>query len=222
MADNALMGPNFEPPYDSPIEQLFAVNAIKYLGESVTLAKQVEAPTPWGTFRMDFVANGKGPQVAVECDGKEFHEEFRDEFRDALLLGTGAVDTIYHFRGSDLTYHLEDLLYLMSRWDPHLFSERGTINLGKLASEQVKAYGESGHTGGTTVVYPPPDDYRTRGVTYIDVDRRSRHISAGTRQHWTYLYARAQGYNCRTLDELLETHRAWMEGKKSQDLNRDK
>lgn len=208
MAEDLFNGPCYEPPYDSPIEDLFAVNAIKYLDPSVRLDKQVEAATPWGTFRIDFVLSGNGPRVGVECDGREFHEEYRDEWRDALLLGTGAVDTIYHLRGADLTYHVEDLLYLMSRWDGHLFSERGKVVLGKLASEQVRPYGDGDWFSGTTVGYPPRPEDGVHGVTYIDVERRTTHIPPGKRQHWPYLYKRAQGYSCRTLDELIATHKA--------------
>ena|SRR5436190_12401087 len=208
MTSSAFQGSFYDPPYDSPIEDWFAINAIKYLDEAAQMEKQVDAPTPWGTFRMDFLLTGGGPRVAIECDGRDYHDQYRDEWRDALLLGTNATDTIYHFRGADLHYHVADLLYLLMRWEPHLFSDRGKTNLARLASAQVKQYGNTEPTGGTIIGFPPQPEYGLRGITFIDVERRSRIIPPGRRQHWTWLYKCAQEYDQHTLDALIEAHSA--------------
>src|SRR5689334_20970735 len=117
----------FDPPYDSPIEELLAWNLDKYIHEDVKLDKQFEAPTPIATFRLDLVARApSGGRVGFECDGNEYHQDaFRDEFRDALILGSKAVDVVYRMRGQDLHYHTQDCLYVAMKQDPALFSERG-------------------------------------------------------------------------------------------------
>lgn len=129
--------PLYQPPYDSPIEEIFAWHCTKYLCSSVAFDTQVELDTRHGQFRMDFVLTDADQKVAVECDGHEFHDPFRDEFRDAILLGEDHLETIYHFRGCDLTYHAEDCLWLMSILNPNLFSERGRLNLSQLHKLEI-------------------------------------------------------------------------------------
>ena len=130
--------PEFEPPYDSPIEESFAYNIVKYLDESVTFKKQVPADTACGRFRLDFMAHKSGRCIGFECDGKEFHNSKRDSWRDALILETGAVEVIYRFLGENLTYNMNDCLFVLAVYEPQLFSERGLQNLKVLASGDVK------------------------------------------------------------------------------------
>lgn len=60
-----------------------------------------------------------------------------------MVLGSQTVDTISRFKGSDLTYHMEDCLYLFYIWEPYLFSPAGALRLRALASEQARRYGDS-------------------------------------------------------------------------------
>jgi hypothetical protein len=117
---------------ESPIEEIFAWECMKYLDNSVSLESQVEVNTEHGQFRIDFVMSHRGKGIAVECDGHDFHEGFRDEFRDAILLGEGHFETIYHFRGCDLTHRDKDCLWLISALDAYVFTERAHLILDKL------------------------------------------------------------------------------------------
>ncbi len=130
----------FDPPYDSPIEEDLAWGLSKHLAESVRLQKQVEVATEFCKFYIDLVAEtAAGVRVGFECDGREYHQEgLRDECRDALILGVKAVSAIYRFRGQDIHYHRDDCLFYILRKDPYLFSERGTRNIDLLASEGAK------------------------------------------------------------------------------------
>ena len=127
-------------PLESPLEELFAFNLEKYLDSSINLQNQIEVETICGNFRIDFVAYSKIKRIAFECDGADYHNVARDEWRDAMILGAKAVDVIYRLRGSDLTYHIEDCLYLISKWEPEIFSQRGKINLEILASKKKKIF----------------------------------------------------------------------------------
>jgi len=191
----------YDPPYDSPLEDLFAWNAVKYLDASVTLRKQVEVDTICGTFRMDFVAIRGESRVAFECDGAEFHDELRDEWRDAMILGTGETDFIYRLRGRDLVHHLEDCLYLSSRWNPELFSSRGLSILSDLASEKAKA-SETNDSTRWYVTY----GLKSHGEGYVDqisVQRTPRLLPKGVRLFWKQIYAFAQDNGGGNLDELI-------------------
>jgi hypothetical protein len=121
-----------EEPFDSPIEAAFAESCFKFLSPAVHVQQQRKVSTTHGSFRLDFLMLVKGRKIAVECDGKDFHEGLRDELRDAILLGEGKCETIYHFRGCDLVYHPYDCVWLMSVLDKDLFSQRGHIQLNQL------------------------------------------------------------------------------------------
>src|SRR5947209_4872370 len=124
------MPSEFDPPYDSPIEEDLAWGLSKHLGASVRLHKQVEVPTSVTTFYLDLVAEtSSGYRVAFECDGQAYHQDgLRDECRDALILATSKVAAIYRFRGQDLYYHRDDCLFYVLKNDSRLFSERGQRN----------------------------------------------------------------------------------------------
>jgi len=131
----------YTPPYDSPIEDRFALHYVKYASEEVDMAPQFEVATLCGHFIIDFVlTTSEGYRVGIECDGREYHDQSRDEWRDAMILGESHVDAIYRLRGSDITYYIEDILYLMAVLDPHLFSDRATENLKVLASTEIRQF----------------------------------------------------------------------------------
>lgn len=126
------LGPGFEPPYDSPIEETFAWNAIKYVRPDTSLHKQYDISTKRGGFRLDFVLERNGRRVAFECDGKEFHDAYRDEWRDAITLGEGHVEVVYRLRGHDIHFHISEILYVVAHWESDLFTEAGRLNLSSL------------------------------------------------------------------------------------------
>jgi len=137
------------------LEDLLAWNLDKYLDDLVVLHKQFEVETICGKFRVDLAAVQGTRTVGFECDGKDFHNAFRDDWRDAMILGTGAIDLIYRFRGCDLIYHMNDCLYVVSRLDKSLFSQRGFVNLNRLASPAAKAISSLDEcTYSIPVVYP--------------------------------------------------------------------
>ncbi len=121
--------PSYEPPYDSPIEDSFAWHIVKYLPPNATLTPQVEVATQCGTYRIDFVCTSGGRTVGFECDGQKYHDEARDEWRDALILGTRRVNAIFRITGRSIFNQIERTLYLVSRCERSLFSQRGCTNL---------------------------------------------------------------------------------------------
>jgi very-short-patch-repair endonuclease len=125
------------PPYDSPIEDIFAYTAVKRLATSVVLTPQVTVQTIAGNFRLDFVLTHSDFKIGIECDGKQFHDHARDNCRDTFILGTGQVDAIFRLRGNDIFYRIDDCLYLMSLYYPSYFSKRGMSNLERLCGSEA-------------------------------------------------------------------------------------
>ena len=137
---HAARKPALDPPYESPLEEAFAHNVIKYLDDGVTLGKQMEVNTICGQFRIDFVAERSGRRIGLECDGADFHPSpLRDEWRDAMILGDGPIVSIYRFRGKDVFSRVEDCLFILSAWERRFFSERGLRRLEVEASEEARA-----------------------------------------------------------------------------------
>ena len=133
--------PSYSPPYGSPLENDFAYQVVKHLDVAVDLQAQYHVETICGLFIVDFVAvSSSGRHVGFECDGKEFHNASRDEWRDAMILGSEELDAIYRLRGADIIHQLDNILFLLSRCETELFSERGRRNLISLAHPEVRDF----------------------------------------------------------------------------------
>ncbi len=213
MNETQTSGPCYDPPYDSPIEEIFAHNALKYVAEDASIETQFVVKTICGTFRLDFVIERQGRRLGIECDGHNFHDEHPDEWRDAMILGTGAVDAIYRLRGRDLFYHVEDLFFLMSRTDPAFFSPRGIIILAKLASDETKGYADDDHSVGTIVTYRMKPGEHRREPLYLEIHRRHRHYGTNKQPFWWVYWRQAKRFAGRVqnVDELIAIDKQWVE-----------
>ena len=138
----------YAPPYDRPVEDEFAWHLVKYLDERSGLVYQHRAETPAGPVWVDFVVEtlvpvAEGRPPLLRRVGFELTAEGDDAdavaLRDALLVGTGALDALYRFDSRSLLYRLHDALAVVMAWEPALFSDRGRVNLDRLASEEALA-----------------------------------------------------------------------------------
>jgi very-short-patch-repair endonuclease len=121
--------PTYEPPYDSPIEDIFAWEIVKYLHEDAEFHPQFEVKTQCGPYWIDFVCISGGRTIGFECDGQGYHDEARDEWRDALIMETRRVNAIYRIRGRNIFHQIGRAFYLVSGYEKNLFSDRGSTNL---------------------------------------------------------------------------------------------
>lgn len=201
--------PFFNPPYDSPIEERFAYHAVKYLDERIKFVPQYEVTTICGRFVVDFVAETEsGYKIGFECDGKEFHDESRDEWRDAMILGADAVHTMYRLKGSDITYHLDDVLFVLSFFEPEIFSERGRINLTSLASESAKRTVTDQSYKSGSFIFIHYFDERTKKINLsAQVFRLRKYPGEGRREFWPTLFEFAKSEGGGNLDDLRAEYR---------------
>ena len=103
------------PPYESVLEERFANVFLRFARKDVKMETQVTCKTLCGDFRPDFIITEQsGRKIAIECDGKDYHNEHRDEWRDAMLIGDDFVDEIYRIRGVDIKYNLNEILLIMT------------------------------------------------------------------------------------------------------------
>jgi hypothetical protein len=195
--------------YESELERIFDWNFEKYVEKGVTIQPQHECATMLGTFRLDFLIKGK-LKVGVELDGEEFHDEFRDECRDAIILGENHVDVIYRFKGKDIYHNTADMLHLMAKCDPWIFSDGGRANLKTLRCRRFEQMGEIDPEYDLhflTVSFFENDEEKFRGT---EASRRA--VVSKHRQHWRYLYEDALATRPPNVDAMVEAQKAaWTE-----------
>lgn len=191
------------PPYDSPIENRFASYFVKYAADDIEMLPQYAVSTICGRFVLDFLLVAPGNvRVGIECDGREFHNASRDEWRDAMILGDNHVDVIYRMRGSDITYFIEDLLYLLQKLEPCLFGDRASANLAANCSEDVKR----------TPVDPTKNVHRVRyqnetDIGYLQLGSTHRQPQSDGRFFWMTIYKFAVESGGGDLDKLISDYR---------------
>ncbi len=196
---------NYLPPYESPLEESFALTLDKYLADEVRIAKQVEVQTLCGGYRLDFVASCEGhPSVAFECDGEDYHDQDRDEWRDALILDATNLQAIYRFQGSALFYHMEDCLYVLARWERHLFSDRGRTILAQLATKSASRAADRISFSGALLYYQ--DDDASSGLYVARIERHVIEAPPGCRSFLKSILEYAKRSGLTDLDEIRAQH----------------
>lgn len=154
--------PNFDPPYDSPIEHEFAWSLSKVLADGVVLEKQVPVNTPKANYRLDLVASIADRKIAFELDGKDIHtgaNQSRDDLRDARILKSQAVDAIYRLTGKDVWYHMSECLLLLRMYEPRVISagvDRLRAAVDARVLEQIDATDVADEFTGTIVTVFEP------------------------------------------------------------------
>ena len=197
--------PSYSPPYDSPLENDFAYQAVKHFDGAVDLQTQYHVKTICGLFIVDFVAvSSSGRHVGFECDGKEFHDASRDEWRDAMILGSKELDAIYRLRGADIAFQLDNILFLLSCCETELFSERGRLNLTSLAHPEVRNFEILPEKTNFHIAF---GDDGFNPINQIHLERRYREIPAGHRQFWQTAYQFAASIGGGPLDAVMEEYR---------------
>jgi len=184
--------------WESPIEEIFARKCCRYLSREADFDCQVEVCTRHERFRVDFVLSRAHETIAVECDGHDFHNPLRDEFRDAVLLGEGHFTAVYHFRGCDITFYLEDCLWLMSVKFPALFSERGRHQLDCLHELEIVPLLSQREA---VILRKPADPFRRAWVF-----RRNIQQKLSSNPYWPYwrrLYEFAGRHPGLSLDQVI-------------------
>jgi hypothetical protein len=132
----------YAPPYERPVEDELAWHLVKYLDPEVGLLYQHRVATPAGPVWVDFVVETVLEGGLVRRVGFDLTEPSDDlglaEMRDALLVGTGALDAHYRLPAEAARTRLLDALAVLAQCEPNLFSERGRVNLERLASDEAR------------------------------------------------------------------------------------
>lgn len=129
----------YDPPYDRPLDDDFAWHLVKYLQPISGLLHREAVTLPHARVELDFVIEHDPRRigVAITRDG-DFEDEETMLLQDALLMASGALDVFFRVRAEDVEQRLHDVLFVIARVEPGLFSERGRINLHTLATPAAR------------------------------------------------------------------------------------
>ncbi len=139
----------YAPPYDSALADGFAWNLVKYLapafdlsvdeqsgGTVVTLtapATRPDRPPRFVSFAFaDLAGMEQGSDIATS-EGEE-QRTFLENVTEVVPPGV-----LYVLRPEDIAHRLPDVLALVAKWDPALFSKRGAVNLERLSSSEARS-----------------------------------------------------------------------------------
>jgi hypothetical protein len=120
---------------ESPIEAEFYGLLSKTASGNNGIRKQVT----FGKYRVDFLFESFGKKIAIELDGKQFHNYQRDMNRDRDLLN-GYVDEIIRIPGAAI-YAFPNLTMIgLSKWHPRfsITEETTTMSLEDFYKERDK------------------------------------------------------------------------------------
>lgn len=133
-----MQSPLPELEVESPIERL-AVDVLSRYAEGRALRTQVPMATPWGRYRVDvLLEGGSRGAVALELDGRGYHDACDDEWRDIALLAAGHVREVVRVPGSVVVRTMEDVAWFLAQRVPESFTKRGIANLERLVSAEMR------------------------------------------------------------------------------------
>lgn len=134
----------YDPPYEDELDDVIARHLVAYLVPAASLTYRATVRTSSSASRFDFLVDLGTRRVAIDyTDTPADLETALVEDNDALALGTGNVDVILRVRRTDLENRLYDVLHLLAKWEPHLFTPYGQRTFSRGASEEARcAYPE--------------------------------------------------------------------------------
>lgn len=190
---------------ESPLEEFFIHHLEKYISYRAEIVPQYQVSTIAGTFRLDFLLKIGEKKIGIECDGKDFHNEWKDEWRDALILGSGTIETIYRFRGKDIHTFIDDCIFLIYYYDNELFSDRYPVIAEKLISIEIqtKLREDSFSIRERNLIeykFFNEESGLQVGRMELLVERRSKQEPG----HWQSLYKFANEHRGASIDELID------------------
>lgn len=110
--------------YESPAEECLGERLRSMVDSTTKCQTQVWVDTWIGPFRLDLVLTDRnGRRIAVEVDGRDFHEPVRDHWRTVFVVGDKRVDVVYRVPARDLRVNLMGVLAGLASVEPLCFRQ---------------------------------------------------------------------------------------------------
>ncbi len=187
----------------NPLELMF-INALKiHLSDQTKISFQHEVNTLAGKFSLDFILTAGNKKIAFACLGQDRDQEWRDIWIDALILGSGEIDTIYRLNNINLKEYLHDCIYMIYHHDKKFFNESYVFHNVQLTSKELKTHLPLLSRAERLVIYFNATNMNSTAVidSYTLMERRNKH---GKASHWNVLFDIAKNNPGLNLDQLME------------------
>jgi hypothetical protein len=194
----------YDPPYESPIEDLFAWHIVKYLNWQTNLIKQYPISTKFGSYRIDFVLELHNNKIGIECDGKRYHENERDLWRDSMIIGESEIKEILRFTGTNITFHIEECIFIISKLHAKYFDNRGITNINILADDYVQNEDFYDLHPLSTMDYIYKNEESEDNITHIKITRLCDEVKI---LNWKIYYDFAINSNLNDLDQIIKLYK---------------
>jgi len=110
--------------YESPAEECLGERLRSSVDPTTKFQTQVWVDTWVGPFRLDLVLTDRnGRRIAVEVDGRDFHEPVLDHWRTVFVVGDKRVDVVYRVPARDLRVNLVGVLAGLAAVEPLCFRQ---------------------------------------------------------------------------------------------------
>lgn len=175
----ALRAPDtlYAPPYEDAVTEGFVWNLVKYLAPAFDLTVQtlesatlvtIEAPSTRGrssarSITFAFAKRTVAPDSSESCGNTTEFAAYEMDGESQENLSRSSIDKIsgrvppgalYVLRVEDIVHRLPDVLAVVAQWDASLFSERGSLNVHRLASAEARSARVTPSCSQVIVSYP--------------------------------------------------------------------
>ncbi|CAM0997977.1 DUF559 domain-containing protein [Rhodanobacter sp. Root179] len=108
--------------YESPPEESLGERISASLAPGVTFRTQAWVDTAAGPFRLDMLlVHPSGRSIAIEVDGRDFHDVNRDRWRTVFILCAGKAHVVYRIAASLICTNLVGVLAGLANAEPRFF-----------------------------------------------------------------------------------------------------
>lgn len=122
--------------YESPAEECLGERLRSSVDPTAKLQTQVWVDTWVGPFRLDLVLTDRsGRRIAVEVDGRDFHDPVRDHWRTVFVVGDKRVDVVYRVPARDLRVNLVGVLAGLAVVEPLCFRQADILRWKEIADD---------------------------------------------------------------------------------------
>lgn len=120
--------------FDSPLEKDFFINVLKHIKNDVFIFYQFGV----GNYRLDYLIYDGDNKIAVELDGKDYHDKNRDSIRDKNILEETDIDYIIRFAGKSAFYNYNLCASIIEDHSGGFFNSKFLANNKNILEKTVK------------------------------------------------------------------------------------
>jgi|SRR6185437_9571179 hypothetical protein len=159
--------------YESPAEECLGERLRPGMCPRATFQTQVWVNTDAGQFRLDILlTDPAGRRIAIEVDGKNFHDARLDHWRTIFILAAKQADVLYRVAASRLKNDLGDVLADLAFMEPKCFNQQVLAQWRSVKKSYICSFGPDAHACNSRIVKLYYDFAKSTGLTDLGAIQR--------------------------------------------------